>query len=125
MEIETLLPQRYPFLFVDELIAVSAEEIVGIKTYARDFLFYQELLPDEKVVPPTILIESIIQCGGAGVTKLGIFPRARWRLAALENIRIYDWVRPNQTVKMVTKNIKVSSKVLKQTGIAFCNEKKI
>jgi 3-hydroxyacyl-[acyl-carrier-protein] dehydratase len=125
MGIETLIPQRYPFLFVDKLLAVSQEEIVGIKAYTNDFLFYQELLPGEKVVPPAILIESIIQCGGAGVTKLGIFPRARWGLAALDSIRICDWVKLNMTTKMIIKNRKVSNKVLKQSGIVYCNEKKI
>jgi 3-hydroxyacyl-[acyl-carrier-protein] dehydratase len=125
MEIETLIPQRYPFLFVDKLLAVSQNEIVGIKAYTVDFLFYQELLPGEKVVPPAILIESIIQCGGAGVTKLGIFPRACWGLASLDSIHIFDWVKLNMTTRMVIKNRKVSNKVLKQSGVIFCDEKKI
>jgi 3-hydroxyacyl-[acyl-carrier-protein] dehydratase len=125
MEIEALLPQRHPFLFVDELTEVSPEKIMGVKTYTADFLFYQELWPGERIVPPAILIESVIQCGGAGATRLGIFPQSRWGLAGLDNVHIYDWIRANETAQMMVRTSKASYKALKQTGVILCKEKKI
>lgn len=119
-DIETLLPQRCPFLFVDEIIFADRDEIIGIKTYDTTFLYFQEYFPDQKIVPNSILIESIVQCGGAGLNKIGLFDKSLWGLASIENVRFFDFVEPNTMVKMVVKNLKVSNKVLKQTGTVFC-----
>lgn len=118
--IEQLLPQRYPFLFVDEILSADSSETVGIQTYDKSFLFYQTNGSEGKIVPSVILIESIVQCGGAGVTQAGIFQKASWGLASLENVQFWGVVESSAMVKMVVKNLKVSNKVLKQTGTAFC-----
>lgn len=123
--IEELLPQRYPFLFVDNIVSADENEIIGVKTYDASFLFYQGSLSEEKIVPSVILIESIVQCGGAGVTQMGIFPKGSWGLASLENVHFTGLVTEGTTVKMAVKNIKVSDKVLKQRGAAFCNGEQI
>lgn len=119
--IETLLPQRYPFLFVDHIISADIHQTIGTKTYDHSFCFSQEYRPMQKIIPSVILIESLVQCGGAGVTQTGLFEKASWGIASLENVHFYDSVSLPATVNMVIKNLKVSSKVLKQTGTASCN----
>jgi len=118
--IETLLPQRYPFLFVDEIIAATIDEIIGNKTYDNSFLYYQKYFPDQEIVPNVILIESIVQCGGAGVSQIGIFEKVLWVLAALESVQFFGCIKSNSTVRMVVKTLKISNKLLKQSGTAFC-----
>lgn len=118
--IETLLPQRYPFLFVDEIISATIDEIIGIKTYDNSFIFYQGHFQDQKIVPNVILIESMVQCGGAGITQIGILEKASWGLASLEKVRFFRSIKSSSTVRMVVKTIKVSHKLLKQTGTASC-----
>lgn len=124
-DIENLVPQRYPFLFIDEIISADINEIVGVKAYDKSFLYSQGYFPAEKIIPGVILVESIVQCGGAGVVKLGLFDKTLWGLASLENVRFFGVVEPGSTVKMVVKNLKVSNKVLKQTGAAFVGERLI
>jgi len=118
--IETLLPQRDPFLFVDEIISATTDEIIGSKTYDNSFLYYQGHYPDEKIVPNVILIESMVQCGGAGVTKMGLFEKVLWGLASIEHVRFFHCVECCSTVKIIVKTIKISNKILKQTGTSFC-----
>ena len=120
ISIETLLPQRYPFLFVDEIISATIDEIIGTKTYDNSFLYYQGYLSEQKIVPNVILIESMVQCGGAGVTQLGIFEKVLWVLASIEHAQFFHSVEAYSTVKMIVKTIKISNKILKQTGTAFC-----
>lgn len=124
-DIKTLIPQREPFLFVDDIICANREEIVGIKTYDTSFLFCEGHFLERKIVPGVILIESIVQCGGAGVTKLGLFKEILWGLASIDHVRFFDVLEPAATVKMVIKNLKLSDKALKQTGTAFYDEKVI
>lgn len=124
-EIEKLLPHRYPFLFVDKILSADNNETVGIKTYDQSFLFYQESPSEGKIVPSLLLVEAIVQCGGAGVTLMGIFQKASWGLASLENVYFWNFVPLNATIKMVVKNLKVSKTVLKQTGTTFYGGQKI
>jgi len=124
-DIEILLPQRYPFLFVDEIISADRNEIIGTKIYDTSFLFFQEYFSNRKIVPNTILLESIVQCGGAGVNQIGLFEKSLWGIASIEKVHFLNVVEPNTLVKMIVRNLKVSNKIIKQTGIAFCEEKAI
>lgn len=124
-EMELLLPQRDPFLFVDELISADCREITGVMTYDAAFPFYQKYAPGKKIVPPTLLIEALVQCGGAGVNKLGITGRELWGLAALEKVRFFAAVSPGSSIKMVVQNHKLSSRLIKQSGESFCNGRRI
>jgi 3-hydroxyacyl-[acyl-carrier-protein] dehydratase len=120
VDIKTLLPQREPFLFVDELLSAGMDEIVGMMKYDETFPYYLSCSRQRKIVPGVILIESLVQCGGAGVTKLGIIEKALWGLASLEKVQFHGVVELNSTVKMVVKNLKISNRILKQTGVSFC-----
>lgn len=124
-DIELLLPQRDPFLFVDELISAGTSEITGTMTYDEAFPYYQGHRPQQRIVPVVLLIESLVQCGGAGVNKLGITDGALWALASLENVRVFDVVVPGSTVTMVVQNDKLSSRLIKQSGESFCNGRSI
>lgn len=122
-DIYALLPQRPPFLFVDALLLADRQQIIGVKTYDEFFPFYQGC--QQQTVPDTILIESMVQCGGAGLTQMGLTENIHWGLAAVERARFRGSVKPNATVKMIVRNLKISQKILKQTGIGFCEDKAI
>ena len=124
-EIERLLPQRYPFLFVTEILSTDHNETVGVQIYDQSFPFYQRHFPKGERVPSVILIESMVQCGGAGVTQAGIFLKASWGLASLEKVQFWGSVESGAVVNMIVKNLKVSTKILKQRGTAFCGGQKI
>lgn len=122
-DIETLIPHRFPFLFVDKILSAEEDETIGIKTYDESFTFFQEYIPGQKVVPNVILIESMGQCGGAGIKKSGVGGDALYGFAVMENVRFFDTVKFGETVKMVVKNINISSRAIKQSGTVFCNDK--
>ena len=69
-EIIKLLPYQHPFLFVDELIAVSEIGVTGNCTFTSDSFFYKGHFKDNPVTPGVILTECMAQIG---VVCLGIF----------------------------------------------------
>jgi 3-hydroxyacyl-[acyl-carrier-protein] dehydratase len=71
-EIEILVPQRNPFLFVDKLLSASREEIIGTHIFSDSNQFLRGSFPDYYFVPGAILIEAMAQCGGAGIRKMGL-----------------------------------------------------
>ncbi|WP_422080091.1 3-hydroxyacyl-ACP dehydratase FabZ family protein [Ulvibacterium sp.] len=69
-EILDLLPYRAPFLFVEELLEVTEDRVVGSYTFSRDLGFYQGHFKDFPVTPGVILTEC---CAQIGLVCLGIF----------------------------------------------------
>ena len=72
-----------------------------------------------------LLVESLVQCGGAGITQLGLFKTVLWGLASVENVHFFDFIEMDATITMTVKNLKISQAALKQTGMAFYQEKAI
>jgi 3-hydroxyacyl-[acyl-carrier-protein] dehydratase len=69
-EILELLPQQRPFRFVDELLEVDGQRIVGRYTFREDEWFYAGHFPGRPITPGVILLESMCQ---VGVVALGIY----------------------------------------------------
>jgi len=122
-EIEKLLPHRDPFLFVDRIERYDDEEVVGYRKFTEKDFFFQGHFPGYPVVPGVILIETMAQCGGAGIRLTGKVDKdALFFLASVDKAKFRRQVRPGDEVKMVIKTLRVSPKTLKQSGQAFVGE---
>jgi 3-hydroxyacyl-[acyl-carrier-protein] dehydratase len=120
-EIETLIPHRNPFLYVDKIVSVSKDEIVGTTIFSDTNAFLRGNFPEFNYVPGAILIEAMAQCGGAGIKKLGLAD-GLFGFANIENASFYKGVEYGQVFRMEIKNIKVSEKYLKQSGVGIVND---
>ncbi len=69
-QIISKLPYRKPFLFVDELIAISENGITGNYTFKKDEYFYKGHFKDNPTTPGVILTETMAQIG---LVCLGIY----------------------------------------------------
>lgn len=65
-ELLKLLPHRYPFLLVDRIIEVDADEsCIGIKNVTFNEPFFPGHFPERPVMPGVLLIEGMAQTAGA------------------------------------------------------------
>lgn len=122
MNITSLLPHRDPFLFVDSIDEATTERIVGSRTFTESEPFFAGHFPEYPVVPGVILVESMAQCGGAGIKQLGTIGDKLFFLASVNNVKFRRQVRPGDTVRMEIENLRISPRMLKQKGTAFVGD---
>ena len=69
-EVLELVPQQAPFRFIDEIISLDEDEIVGAYRFREDEFFYSGHFPGHPITPGVILIETMAQIG---VVAFGIY----------------------------------------------------
>lgn len=104
-EVTTAIPHRDPFLFVDEIIECSENQIVCKKTFTGNEDFFQGHYPDFPLVPGVILCESALQTGAVFLSKkMGTDPETFANrmpvVAKMSDIRFRQVVRPGDTILM-------------------------
>ena len=73
-EVLALVPQQDPFRFIDEIISLNEEEIIGAYRFRNDAFFYRGHFPGRPITPGVILIETMAQIG---VVAFGMYLLAR------------------------------------------------
>ena len=73
-EVLRLVPQQEPFRFIDEIISLDDEQIVGAYRFREDEYFYRGHFPGNPITPGVILIETMAQ---VGVVAFGIYLLSR------------------------------------------------
>ncbi|MCX8079603.1 MAG: bifunctional UDP-3-O-[3-hydroxymyristoyl] N-acetylglucosamine deacetylase/3-hydroxyacyl-ACP dehydratase [Bacteroidia bacterium] len=63
-QIQKLLPHRPPFLFVDKIMEITEDGIVGVKNVTMNETFFVGHFPGAPVFPGVLQIEAMAQVGG-------------------------------------------------------------
>lgn len=109
-QIIELLPYSPPFLFVDKLISVSENGVMGAYTFKKEEFFYQGHFKENPVTPGVILTEVMAQIG---VVCLGIYllkdelsQGDKPKIALTSNqVDFFLPILPGDSVKVVSEKI--------------------
>jgi 3-hydroxyacyl-[acyl-carrier-protein] dehydratase len=104
-EVLGLIPQQFPFRFIDEIVELNENVAVGRYTFRKDEGFYAGHFPGDPITPGVILLETM---GQTGVVALGIYLKSlevdyeelkKWNSIFTDaETEFYDIVRPGTQV---------------------------
>ena len=101
VDIQKILPHRYPFLLVDKIIEIEyGKKAVGIKNVTVNEPFFQGHFPGVPIMPGVLIVEAMAQVGAVAILgmeehkgKLAVF-------AGIDDLRFKKQVLPGDTLKM-------------------------
>ncbi|KNF09694.1 3-hydroxyacyl-[acyl-carrier-protein] dehydratase FabZ [Gottschalkia purinilytica] len=120
IQIQNLIPHRYPFLLVDKVVEIEeGKRAVGIKNVAANEPFFQGHFPGNPIMPGVLIVEAMAQVGA--VTLMTI-EENREKLAVftgIDGVRIKKQVRPGDTLRMEVELVKFKRGIGVAEAVAY------
>jgi len=124
IEIQNIIPHRYPFLLVDKVVEVEpGQRVVAIKNVTANEPFFQGHFPGYPIMPGVLIVEALAQTAGIAVAmqeeqkgKLGVF-------AGIEGMKFKKQVVPGDTLRLEAEILSNKLGVVKAKVLATVDGK--
>lgn len=101
VEIQKIIPHRYPFLLVDRIVELEpGKRAVGIKCVSMGEPYFQGHFPDYPVMPGVLMVEAIAQVGAVALLVQEEYRGRIAFFAGIDNVRFKRQVKPGDTLRL-------------------------
>jgi 3-hydroxyacyl-[acyl-carrier-protein] dehydratase len=107
VDITALIPQREPFLFVNEILSIDSESIQTNFIFTEDMDFFKGHFPGNPIGPGVLLNEHCFQSGAALIShnSSGDFKNQLAVVSRISSAKFKNIVRPNEKIETTTSLI--------------------
>jgi 3-hydroxyacyl-[acyl-carrier-protein] dehydratase len=122
VQIQAIIPHRYPFLLVDRIVELDAgKSAVGIKNVTMGDGFFQGHFPAYPVMPGVLIVEAIAQVGAVAMLSLEEHGEKIAFFAGIDNVRFKRQVKPGDVLRLEVTLGQIRRNIGTGTGVATVN----
>ncbi|WP_053954717.1 3-hydroxyacyl-ACP dehydratase FabZ [Inediibacterium massiliense] len=123
IEIQNIIPHRYPFLLVDKIVEMEpGKRAVGIKNVTINEPFFQGHFPGNPIMPGVLMVEAMAQVGAVSVLsmeenkgKLAVF-------TGIDDAKFRRQVVPGDTLKIEVNMVSLRRGMGKGEAVAYVED---
>ena len=123
MEIQKIIPHRYPFLLVDKILEMEpGKSAVGIKNVTINEPFFQGHFPGMPLMPGVLMVEALAQVAGIACSdvegnegKIGVF-------TGIDNCKFRRQVVPGDVLRLEVYITAFRRGIAKAEGKAYVGD---
>lgn len=119
VQIQEIIPHRYPFLLIDRIVElVPGERAVGLKNVSATEAHFQGHFPSYPVMPGVLIVEAIAQTGCVALLVQDAMKGKLALFAGLDKVRFKRQVKPGDVLRMEVTLGQFRRNIGSGTGIA-------
>jgi 3-hydroxyacyl-[acyl-carrier-protein] dehydratase len=123
-EIEKIIPQRDPFLMIDEVETfIPGKSAVAYKHVRADEWYFKGHFPGNPIMPGVLITESLAQTGAVAILSTEEAKGKNALFGGVDKLRFKKIVVPGDTLKLEVKIIKQKGPIGVGEAIATVNGK--
>lgn len=121
VEIQKLLPHRYPFLLVDRVVEIDpSKKLVAYKNVTANEQFFNGHFPGHPVMPGVLILEALAQAAAILAYKSANLNPAEWvvYLMSIDGAKFRRPVVPGDRLTLTVEVLRNKTNIWKQRGVA-------
>lgn len=106
-EIEKIIPQRDPFLMIDEVETyIPGESCIAYKNVREEEYYFKGHFPGNPIMPGVLMIEALAQTGAVAILSMEENQGKNALFGGVDKLRFKKQVVPGDKLKLEVKIIK-------------------
>ncbi|MCI8961425.1 MAG: 3-hydroxyacyl-ACP dehydratase FabZ [Clostridia bacterium] len=123
-EIKEIIPQREPFLMIDEIEEYTpGESAVGYKNVDESEWYFKGHFPGNPIMPGVLIAESLAQTGAIAILSMEENKGKNALFGGIDKMKFKKMVLPGDKLKLEVKIIKRKGPIGVGEAVATVNEK--